>query len=77
MLMMRTFCIFPEDVQQFEKAVLGRSSRRRSDTTAELPEDDSEMEKGTDSEKGKDEDEDEEEAPKKRPVSTAMSSFVV
>ena len=56
---------FPEDVQQFEKAVLDRSSRSRSQNTAKLAaEDDSEKDKGSDSE-----DEDEDEPPKKRPVS--------
>ena len=61
-------------MQQFEKAVLGRSSRNRSETNAKAAEDDSEKDKGTDSEK--DEDEDEDEAPKKRPVSSAMSLCV-
>ena len=58
---------FPEDVQQFEKAVLDRSSRSRSQTNvkAAVNEDDSEKDKGTDSE----EDEDEDSAPKRRPVS--------
>ena len=60
-------------MQEFEKAVLGRSSRSRSQNTAKVAEDDSENDKGTDSE----EDEDENEAPKKRPVSPIMSSFVV
>ena len=60
---------FSEDVQQFEKAVLGRSSSRsRSQTSAKvaaIEEDDSEKEKGSGSE-----DEDEEEVvPKRRPVS--------
>jgi hypothetical protein len=53
-------------VQQFEKAVLNKSSRSRSQTTAKMAaEDDSEKDKGTDSE----EDEEENHAPKKRPVS--------
>ena len=65
---------FLEDVQQFEKAILGRSSRGRSEATAKVAEDDSEEDKGSDSE---DKDEDEGEAPKKRPVSPIMSSFVV
>lgn len=62
---------FLEDVQQFEKAVLDRSSRSRSQTTAKVAavkDDDSEKDEGTDSE--------EDEAPKKRPVSL-MSSFVM
>ena len=61
-----------EDVQEFEKSVLGRSSRSRS--AKEVADDDSEKDKGTDSEEDKDEDEDE--APRKRPVSPTMSSFV-
>jgi hypothetical protein len=60
-------CISIEDVQQFEKAVLDRSSRSRSQTTAKMAvEDGSEKDKGTDSE----EDEDESYAPKKQPVSS-------
>ena len=62
---------FPEDVQHFEKAVLGRSSRSRSENTAKVAEDDSwntEKDKGTNSDEDKD-DEDEDEAPKKRAVS--------
>ena len=59
---------FSEDVQQFEKSVLGRSSRGRSEKTTKVAEDDSENDKGTDSEGDKD-DEDDNEAPKKRPVS--------
>ena len=52
-------------MQEFEKAVLGRSSRSRSQTTAKLAaEDDSEKDKGTDSE-----DEDGDEPQKRRPVS--------
>ena len=57
-------------MQHFEKAVLGRSSRSRSENTAKVAGDDSEnteKDKGTDSEEVKDQDEDE--APKKRPVS--------
>jgi hypothetical protein len=53
---------FPEDVQQFEKAVLDRSSRSRSTAKVAAVEDDSEKDKGSDSE-------DEDEAPKRRPVS--------
>ena len=54
-------------MQQFEKAILERSSRSRSQITAKMAavEDDSEKDKGTDSE----ELEDENYAPKKRPVS--------
>ena len=63
-------------MQQFEKAVLGRSSRSRSEVTTKVAEDDFEKDKGTDSEEDKD-DQDEGEAPKKRPVSPIMSSFVV
>lgn len=65
---------FSEDVQQFEKAVLGRSSRSRSQITAKgaaVEEDDSDKDKGSDSE-----DEDEEEAdpaPRRRPVSLMCS----
>lgn len=60
---------FPEDVQQFEKAVLGRSSRSRTTAAkAGATEDDSENDKGTGSEDENDE------APKRRPVSP-MSSF--
>ena len=60
-------------MQQFEKAVLGRSSRSRSQTTPKVGvvEDDSEEDKGTGSE-----DEDGDRAPKRRPVSP-RSSFVV
>ena len=56
-------------MQQFEKAILERSSRSRSQITAKMAavEDDSEKDKGTDSEEL--EDEDENYAPKKRPVS--------
>ena len=59
-------------MQQFEKAVLGRSSRSRSKTTAKAGavEDESENDKGTGSEDENDE------APKRRPVSP-MSSFDV
>ena len=49
-------------MQQFEKSVLGRSSRSRTKTTAAVREDDSEKDKGTDSE-------DEDDVPRKRPVS--------
>ena len=55
-------------MQQFEKAVLGRSSRSRSEVTTKVAEDDSEKDEGTDSEEDND-DQDEGEAPKKRPVS--------
>jgi len=59
-----------EDVQQFEKAVLDRSSRSRSQTTAKMAaEDGSEKDKGTDSE----EDEDENYAPKKQPTNARKS----
>lgn len=63
---------FSEDVQQFEKNVLGRSSRSRSQTTkvTAVEEDDSEKDEGPDSG-----DEENDEAPKRRPVSP-MSSFV-
>ena len=55
-------------MQQFEKSVLSKSSRSRSETTAKVAEeDDSEKDKGTDSS--------EDEAPKKRPVSP-VSAFV-
>ena len=50
-------------MQQLEKAVLGRSSRSRSEPNAKVAEENSEKDRGTDSE------EDEDEAPKKRPVS--------
>lgn len=59
---------FPEDVQQFEKAVLGRSSRSQGQSTAKgaaVEEDDFEKDKETTSE-------DEDEAgsvPRRRPVS--------
>ena len=73
LLYILTFCMYflLEDVQEFEKSVLGRSSRSRS---AKVADDDSEKDKGTDSEEDKDEDEDE--APRKRPVSPTMSSIV-
>ena len=55
-------------MQQFEKAVLGRSSRSRSEPNTKVAEENSEKDRGTDSEEDKD-DEGEGEAPKKRPVS--------
>ena len=58
-----TFC----NVQQFEKAVLVRSFRSRSESNAKVAEKNSEKDKGTDSEEDKDGD-DEDETPKKRPV---------
>jgi len=62
-----------EDVQQFEKAVLDRSSRSRSQTTAKMAvEDGSEKDKGTDSE----EDEDENYTPKKQPTNARKSIMV-
>ena len=63
------FCVFLEDVQLFEKAVLCRSSRSRSELTAKAAEDDTEQYKGTYSEDKDEDDEDEDEAPTKRPVS--------
>jgi len=58
-----------EDVQKFEKTVLGRSSQSRSQTIAEVvavEEDDSEKDKGTG-------DEEEDEAPKRRPNNARKS----
>ena len=46
-----TFC----NVQQFEKAVLVRSSRSRSEPNAKVAEENSEKDRGTDSEEDKDE----------------------
>lgn len=59
---------FSEDVREFEKTVLGRSSRGQSKTTAKVAadeEDDTEKDKGTG-------DEEEDETPKRRPVSHVL-----